>query len=356
MTPPSTAFLFRLIFAMLIVTTFGNLVAAADLPQVEMITDNYGYMLSLFPDDFSNWNRAVKDYSTITPDASALKDFWDRQKDSILSLMSQYAGISWVEQSFDIYIVKYYPDYACDNPMTIPLTGKRTGDRILALPQGISPYITLFQQLAKRLLSQVNYKGATTYYIAGHPLLERTPRRLDNLANLLALRTMSDFFEIDSVMDVFRSAPWKERELGQPVFFGYFWNKWRLSPDTTLAYMIASEPYGSKLVMLTRPPAQSRPGREIWNSYQGQVPGGGKIGLSVVRDASGLYRIADIDTLRLGYLSGLRKGDLIRSVEGSVPANLKQLFSLILEHLSDGAHVNIVRKNQPDAVILYSQP
>jgi len=340
----------------MIVIALGISAAAADLPKVNMIIDNYDYMLSLFPDDFDNWNRAAKDYSTINTDASALKNFWEQQRDSVLSLMSLYAGINWMEKSFDIYIVKYYPDYACDNPMTIPLTGKRTGDRILSLPQGISPYITLFQQLAKRLLSQVNYQGAAAYYIAGHPLLEKTPRRFDNLANLLALRTMSDFFAIDSVLDVFQSAAWKERALGQQVFFGYFWNKWRLSPDTTLAYLIASEPYNSKLVMLTRPPAQPRPGREIWNSYQGQVPAEGKIGIFVVRDASGLYRITDIDTLRLGYLSGLRKGDLIRSVDGTVPANLKKLFSLILEHLPDGAHINIIRKSQPDAVILYPQP
>ena len=63
--------------------------------------------------------------------------------------------------------------------------------------------------------------------------------------------------------------------------------------------------------------------------------------------------MVDIDTLKLGYISGLREDDLIRNIEGTAPRNIKQLFSLMLEYLDQGAHVNIIRNDEPDAVIIY---
>jgi hypothetical protein len=63
--------------------------------------------------------------------------------------------------------------------------------------------------------------------------------------------------------------------------------------------------------------------------------------------------VVDIDTLKLGYISGLRQDDLIRNIEGTVPRNIRQLFTLMLEHIDEGAHVNIIRNDEPDAVIVY---
>ena len=324
-----------------------------DLPDVRMITDNYDYMISLFPDDYPDRRKAIRACSTIAPAADSLKVFWGEQGEAALYYLSYYAGINWVEQDFDIQIVKYYPDWACHNPITIPLTGKKNGVAIEAVPSGLSLYLTLFQQLAKRLLEQASLPGGTPHYIASHPLLQKSPRRFDNLANLLALRTMADFTDIDSVLSVFKSAHWKKREPGQKVLFDYFWDKWQLSPDSTLAFLVSSEPYGSRLVALTRRPTRPRPPRSGWGNHQLQAPSGGQIGLSVARDRSGFFRVVDIDTLKLAYISGLRKDDLIRSVEGQAPRNIKQLFMFILDHVQQGAHVDIVRNDEPDAVIIF---
>ncbi len=354
MKRPVVYFLGRATFALLIGGLF--IVApgrAGDLPDVEMVIDNYDYMISLFPDDYPNRRKAIRACSTITAEAESLKVFWDEQGNAVLYYLSYYAGIDWIEPEFKIHIVKYYPDYACHNPITIPLTGRKTGGRIIALPQGLSHYITLFQQLSKRLLEQTALPGSTPYYVAGHPLMEKTKRRFDNLANLLALRTIADFTDIDTVLSIFKSAHWKKREPGQEVLFNYFMDKWNLSGDTTLAYLIASEPYSSKLVALTRPPVKRKRRASGWGNHQLQPPPGGILGLSVARDRSGFFKVVDIDTLKLAFVSGLRKDDLIRNIDGAAPRNIKQLFSLIMEHLEEGAHVNIVRDDEPDAVIIY---
>ncbi len=341
--------IFSLSFAPL--TSFAQ---TSDLPQVDMVIDNYDYMISLFPDDYSSRKQAIKACSTITTEAESLKVFWDEYGEYVLTYLSYYAGINWVEPEFDIYIVKYFPDFASHRPLTIPLAGKKNDNRIVAVPQGLSHYITLFQQLSKRLLEQAFAPGGSPYYIANHPLMQKTPRRFGNLANLLALRTLADFKDIDSVMAVFRSAHWKEREPGQEVLLKKFWNKWELSGDSTLAAMVASEPYSSRLVALTRPPVVKKPRRSGWGDHQLQPPPGGKLGLSVARSSSGFFRVVDIDTLKLAYISGLRKDDLIRNIEGSSPRNIKQLFAGILKGLDRGVHVNIIRNDEPDAVIIYS--
>jgi len=325
-----------------------------ELPHVTMVGDNFDYMISLFPDAYPERRQAIKACSTIVPAAESLQVFWHEQGDAVLYYLSFNAGIDWIEPEFTINLVKYYPDYACHRPMTIPLAGKKNGDRIVALQQGLSHYITLFQQLSKRLLEQVQYPGSTPLYINNHPLLQKTPRRFDNMANLLALKTMGEFFNIDSVLAVFKSAQWREREVGQEVLFDNFWDTWNFSPDTTLASLIAAEPYGSRLVALTRRPATPRPSTSRnWGNHQLQAPPGGKIGLSVAKDRSGFFRVVDVDSLKLGYLSGLRKDDLIRNIEGKSPRNIKQLFTYILEYLETGAHVSIVRDGEPDAVIIY---
>ncbi|MEE9442642.1 MAG: hypothetical protein V3V99_08230 [candidate division Zixibacteria bacterium] len=333
-------------------STLSVLAQTTDLPDVEMVIDNFDYMISLFPDDYDSRRHAVRACSTITPVAESLKVFWEEQGDIVLYYLSYYAGINWVEPEFKIYLVKYYPDYANHNPMTIPLAGKKDGDRIIALPRGLSHYLTLFRQLAKRLLDQASLPGSGNYYIAGHPLLRKTPRRFDNMANLLALRTLSDFTNVDTLMAVFKSAHWKKREPGQEVFFNYFWDNWHLSEDSTLASYIANEPYGSRLVALTRPPV-TRPRESGWGDHQLQAPPGGQLGFSVARDRSGFFRVVEIDSFKLAFVSGLRTDDLIRNIDGTAPRNIKALFTLILNKLPDGAHVNIVRNDEPESVIIH---
>ena len=337
---------------MAVLLALPTILPAADLPKVDMVIDNYDYMISFFPDDYTSRRQALRACSTITAEAESLKTFWDEQGNIVLRYLSRYAGIDWVESDFKIYIVKYYPDYACRNPMTIPLTGKKNGERIIALPRGRSPLLTLFQQLSRRLLDQLLLPESAGHGLTQHPLMEKTSRRFDNLANLLALRTLSDFVNIDTLLAVFRSAHWRQREPGQEVFFSYFWDKWDLSEDHPLIDYLAAEPYNSPLVALTRPPAVGQ-AHSDWGNHQLQAPQEGKIGVSVVRDRSGFFRVVHIDTLKSAYVCGLRRDDLIRNIDGVSPRNIKQLFSLILDKLPQGAHINIIRDDERAAVIVY---
>lgn len=344
-----------IIFLLALFVVFSQPISAqlGEMPRVKIITDNYDYMISQFPDDYPNRKAAIKACRTISDEADSIKLFWEEQGEIVLYYLSYYAGISWIETEFEINLVKYYPDYASHNPMTIPLTGKKNGNQIIALPQGLSHYLTLFQQLSKRLLEQTSLPGGTGYFISGHPLLRKTPRRFDNMANLLALNTIADFVNIDSVLAIFKSAHWRQREVGQEVLFGQFWDKWQLSGDSTLAFRIASEPYGSRLVSRTRPPAKPKPRRSGWGNHQLQAPPSGQLGLSIAKGRSGFYRVVEIDSLKLAFLSGLRLDDHIRNVEGQSPRNIKQFFSMVLAELDNGVHVNIVRNDEPEGIIIY---
>ncbi|MDD4050900.1 MAG: hypothetical protein PHR28_03225 [candidate division Zixibacteria bacterium] len=326
------------------------------LPRVRMIIDDYDYMISLFPDDYPIRDSALAACATIAPQAESLKAFWDMQGLAVLDRLSLYAGIEWTEPQFDIYIVKYYPDYAAYDPMTIPLAGKKNGDRIIAVPQDLSHLLALFQQLSRRLLNQAFIPGTGAGYLADHPLMQKTPRRFDALADLLALTTLADFVDRDSVMAVYRSDPWKLRAPGRDVVLNHLWKRWPLSSDSPLADRIAAEPVRSDLVALTRPPEQIRPRRVGLSRIIGQPPAESRLGFSVTEDRPGLYRVTGIDSLKSAYSAGLRRGDLIRNVDGRTPRDIKDLYTLILDHTGQGVYVSYLRGDRSGEAILYPEP
>lgn len=326
------------------------------LPRVRMIVDDYDYMIALFPDDYRDRDSALAACTTITAEAESLNVFWERQGAAVLDRLSLYAGIAWHEPQFDIYLVKYFPDYACVDPLTIPLTGKKEGDRIIGVQQGLSHLLTLFQQLSRRLLNQAFIPGAGEGYLTVHPLMQKTPRRFDALADLLALTALADFADLDSVMAVYKSDGWQRRAPGRDVVLNHLWRRWPLSPDNTLAARIASEPVRSDLVALTKPPDQLRPRRVGLSRIIGQPPAEGRLGFSVTEDPGSLFRITQIDSLKTAYAAGLRRGDQIRSVDNQNPRNIKSLYALILARLDQGVHIAYLRGDQPAAVILYPEP
>jgi len=326
------------------------------VPKVRMIIDDYDYMISLFPDDYPVRDSALAACATIAPQAESLQAFWDAQGSAVLDRLSAYGGIEWIEPQFDIYIVKYYPDYAVDDPLTIPLTGKKNGDRIIAVSQGVSHLLTLVQQLSRRLLNQVFIPGTGAGYLADHPLMQKTPRRFDALADLLALTTLADFVDRDSVMAVYKSDSWKWRAPGRDVVLNHLWTRWPLSSDSTLAARIAAEPVRSDLVALTRPPEQLRPRRVGLSRIIGRPTDESRLGFSVTEDRPGLYRITGIDSLKSAYAAGLRRGDLIRDVDGRTPRDIKDLYTLILDRAGQGVHIDYLRGDRPGAAILYPEP
>ena len=140
-----------LLIALLCLGTGSVRAQVGNLPDVEVVTDNFDYMISLFPDDYPDYREALRACSTVMPLADSIAAFWDEQGEAVLYYLSYFSGIDWMEPEFKIYLVKYYPDYGNHDPLTIPLAGKKEGDRIEALQGGLSPYLALFQQLSRRL-------------------------------------------------------------------------------------------------------------------------------------------------------------------------------------------------------------
>ncbi|MBD3402305.1 PDZ domain-containing protein, partial [candidate division GN15 bacterium] len=240
------------------------------------------------------------------------------------------------------------------NPVILPLGGIRTGDLIEAPPSGARLQFGLIFQMAKRMLAQ-SYRPDDGVYlsIADHPLMRHGPYRRDNLAMLLAMVTAEQVIGLDSTFDAYQSAYWKKRHAGREIFEQYLLKEWILTPERPLATWIAEEPYGSRLVAMTRPPRRSRTDETSGRQYVEGLPTKGRLGFSVRTDDRGRLVVDKIDVGRLAYASGLMEGDVIRQVDGRRVSSHRELIARILEGLQGlGATLSIQREGQPMTVVI----
>jgi hypothetical protein len=324
------------------------------IPRVSVNNRSVSLQASLYP-EFYQSHSAAHDMRWVAENDSQLVARWNTQGDTILHILTELSGIEWVEQDFDIYLVRYFPTLGADDPLVLPIGGVKRGDLIEAAPSGGSALLNLIFQLSRRMLSQtVQPEDSVFTWTAEHPLMRPGPYRRDNLAMLLAAATCQNIIGLDSTRDVYTSAFWQQHLPGRQIFEDYLLNKWILTPDRTLADWIAAEPHGSALVAATRPPRmQERPegaGRKL---HIDGLPLEGQLGLSVRIDEANYLVVDTIDVYRLAYACGLRIGDRIRSVNGYRVRTHRQLVERILEMLNDGgATLRILRDEGIESVVL----
>jgi hypothetical protein len=184
--------------------------------------------------------------------------------------------------------------------------------------------------------------------------MQPTPYRRDNLALTLALATAQNVMGYDSAMAAVESAFVKQNLIGYEIFEQYFLNKWVVTPEQPLISLIMAEPYGSSLVRGTRTPRITKS-----NEYAGprlfvkDLPIKGQLGFAVEINSSNQLYISKIDPYRVGYLSGLNEGDVIRRVNGHIVRDQKAMVEAILEtYYTGGATVQIMREGRLETVIL----
>ncbi|MBD3257387.1 hypothetical protein GF377_03050 [candidate division GN15 bacterium] len=325
-----------------------------DVPAVAINNSSVTFQASLYPEHYQR-ESAARDMRWVARNDSAFTAFWEENGNDILQLLTRMSGIDWVEERFEMYIVRYYPAVGGPDPLVIPLGGMRRGELIRAAASGNQMKLNVIYQLAHRMLAQAE-KSDDPFMrsMTGHPLMRPGAYRRDNLAMLLALVTSQQIIGLDSTYDAYQSSFWKARTPGRQVLEQYMLSEWILSPDRTLAQWVIEEPYSSRLVVATRQPRRTDNERRTGpRPYVEGLPLKGKLGFSVRWNATSKLQIDQIDYARLGYASGLQEGDVIRSVDGVRARNQRDMVQKILAGLDEGGStVTVERDGQRESVII----
>ena len=324
------------------------------IPTVHLNSRAIAFQTSLYP-DFYKANSVRQDLRWVEEHDSALVRFWQAKGDSTLLVLTRLSGLDWVEDEFDIYLLRYYPSFGGSDPLALAVGGKRQGALAMAAPEGAVQNLNLIYQLSLRMLAQAERSDDPLYRaVATHPLMQPTPYRRDNIALLLALVTAQKVMGLDSTFDAYQSAFWKGQTPGRTIFEQYLLSEWILTEDRPLAQWVIEEPPGSRLVNATKTPRRTislASGQK--RSYVEGLPLKGELGFSVQIADNNRLTIDKIDPGRLAFACGLREGDQIRSVDGKRLRDRKQMVEYMLAGLdAGGATLNITREGQNETLLL----
>lgn len=309
------------------------------IPKVRINDRSVSLQQNVLPGLYRD-RSVAQDMRWVAINDSALVDFWQRQGDTILHILTEFSGIRWHESEFDIYLVRYFPTIGSSDPLIIPIGGMSRGSLIEAAPIGSRLIFNLVFQVSKRMLAQASQPEDRVWLsIANHPLMTPGQYRLDNLALLLTYKTCQNVIGIDSTREAYHSAFVKNKFPGREIFEKYLKDTWYLSPNKPLSQWIAEEPANSPLVSVTRPPRRDvTVGQTAAQSVEG-LPLKGQLGFSVRRGDGNNLIVDKVDPHRLAYACGLRAGDVIRRVGGRVVRNQRNLVENILTGLDKGSTV-----------------
>jgi hypothetical protein len=325
-----------------------------ELPNVSLNSRAVALQKSLYPEYYNN-HSALRDMRWVARHDSAAAEFFEVKKSLILKTLSELSGLSWQEREFDVYLLRYYTTAGNGDPLIIPVGGIRRGHLTESTPDGSRMQLNLIYQLARRMLAQcVNPERDYYHPIADHPLMQPGAYRRDNLAMLLALVTAERVIGLDSTYTAYQSAFWKQRHPGREVFEQYLLNEWILSPERPLAQWVVEEPYGSRLVTITRPPRRSRTsstGQAL--EYIEGLPLKGQLGFSVTVNPSNKLVVDKIDLERVAFACGLRESDIVRQVNGERVRSHKDMIEKILATFdAGGATLQVVREEENMTILL----
>jgi hypothetical protein len=342
------------IFLVLLMSTAVHSADLLSVPEVRLRTDAVSFQESVYPDWYRT-NSAAADIRWVARNDSLLQTVWASQGDSILAKLSQLAGLNWVEKSFPIYLLRYYPSAGEADPLVVPIGGQLRGLAIEAPPSGSAMIFNLIYWLSQRMLVQTEISGTDAPgSVTNHPLMDPGNFRRDNLAMLLTMAVAPSFVGAEATLAAYNSPFWKACTPGRLVFEEQFQKKWILTIQRPLAQWLKDEPYDSPLVDLTRAPqitADSDTDQPV--TVVAGIPVKGTLGFTVKSSSSAKYEIDKLDPSRLGGLCGLKIGDAISQIDGRRPGNVRELYERILSGLERGAStVTLFRSGKLTTVVL----
>jgi hypothetical protein len=322
------------------------------LPHVTINNSAGSFQTGIYPDYYRE-NSISADMRWVAGNDSLIQAFWQTQGDSVLSKLSQLGGINWVETSFPIYLVKYYPSAGESDPLVIPLGGQLRGVAVESPPDRAGQLFNLIYQLSGRMLTQAKLsETANPPQLANHLLFGPGPYRRDNLAMLLTLATAPVFIGAEATLAAYASPYWRARTPGRQVLEEQFQKRWLITPQKPMAQWLKEEPFDSPLVESTRTPSLTADSTDTVVSSMAGLPSTGVLGVTV-KPVSGRFEIDKIDPARLAYACGLRVGDAISQVDAKRAGTVQELFERMLTGLDKGGStLTVFRAGKTITVIL----
>ncbi len=325
------------------------------LPIIKFETENFFLTKAFYPDYHTGENEVWQDIFGVEQKAASLMAFWKQWGDSILKIIPELSGIPWIEPGLKIHLMKYLPVPGLYDPLAVPIEGIKQSLSIEAAPSGYLQYLEFLQFLSGRNLLQVEYPGDTLAAINNHPLLDQGMYRFDVIAMLLAVSVGDKIFPSDTLQKMLGSSLWQRHFPGWRIYKTNFRSKWVLSIDHPLIQYLRDEPFNSPLVELTAPPKDVLKTADSSASPPNiKSPSvGGRLGFLAVRQGGGNYLVTVIDSTKLAYACGLRKGDRIRTVDGIQPGTFSEMMGKIIDKLdAEGAYLEINRGGDSKGILI----
>lgn len=331
-------------------------VKPSELPGTVINDKAVALQTSIYPTVYQD-STATTDMKWLVANDTDLVRFWHLNGDSILSSLSVLSGVTWTDETLTLYFVRYYPSLGSAEPIILPINGIKLGPVTEAVPRGAVTEFNLIFLLAQRILLEGAVIGTPSAPILStHPLMNPGPYFRDNLALLLAYSVGQKILGADSTKAAYNSPFFKKRLPGRDLFERFFKDKWTLMADKPLTLYLTEEEPDSKIVTSAYSMAANpvNPVLSKKMSIEG-LPDKGQLGFSIRLNNANQLVVDNIDTTHIAYQAGLRKGDVIRSVNGQRPKSHRDLIEDILDNLESGATIQVTRNDRGETVFLRSK-
>jgi hypothetical protein len=327
----------------------------SDLPGTVINDRAISLQTSLYPTQYPDSSAAI-DMKWVAANDTDLVRFWHLNGDSVLYALAELSGIGWQDETITIYFVRYYPTLGSADPVIIPTGGIKVGPVTEAVPRGAMTNFNLIYQLAERLLQEGTASSNTSGLLASHPLMQPGPCFRDNLALLLAYSVSQRLFGSDSTSAAYNAPLFKRHTTGRALFDRGLHSDWMLTADKPLTLYLSLEKPDSRIMTMSyslaaNPVSQALPRR---SSIEG-LPPDGRLGFSIRLGGGNQLVVDEIDSTRVAFKGGLRKGDIIRSVGGQRVRTHRELIEAILDNLDSGVTLQVSRNDRTETVYLHSK-
>lgn len=328
-----------LVVSLLLISQFGFAQTDSTLavPTIEVVTSTADIQSAIYPRYYLTHDPEV-DIQWVKENSPPVQAFVALHSAEVLSRLSILSGFSWPEEDIELDLVRYFPTPGSSLPLILPLGAIRYADAMVNAPVGEEQTVNLIFQLAKRLLTS----GAPED-VADHPLLKKDPYYLDNLAMLLTKNVATEILG-NSLVDTTLNAPfWREFWKGRPIYERYLEGEWQISAMRPLLTYLRTEPYDSDLSRAAR--MASKPTTPSNRPIPQGITPKGRLGLALLDEGGRQLTVSTIDETKLAYLSGLRKGDQLMSINGERPDTIRKAMELLLAKLENGGSIVSLRRD-----------
>jgi hypothetical protein len=326
------------------------------LPATTIIDRAVSLQTSLYPAFYED-STAALDMLWVSLNDTDLVRFWHESGDSILAALAQLSGLTWREEVLPLYFVRYHPSLGSADPLIMPICGIKNGPVTEAIPRGAVIRFNLIYLLAERIIEAGTAPTAiSSSTFARSPLAQPGPFFRDNLALLLAYAVSQRVLGSDSTRAAYTSNFLKGRFPGKEFYERGLRDQWVLMPDKPLALYLVNEPDDSKLITMAYSLAanSNQPSMPKRMSIEG-LPSKGQLGFSIRVGNSNQMIVESIDTLRIAYRAGLRKNDIIRSVNGQRVRLQRDLMETVIDNLESGVTLQVSRNDKNESVFIRSK-